>query len=550
LAFREALALSILPPTALSLALLLLTGAAVAQPQPVSGPAPTSPIPYQVAPSQTLAMALDAARKKDLPRARALQAGLTDPVARRLVDWAIVDIFGAELGEEDLTRAVHDFAGWPRPEGRLQALQEAHTAALPPGPVPYSALSSRIGGGTSSNFTSMRLRMNDALRAGDVRAAYQAVSNHNLTPGSVDFAEAESYAGWLALNKLRDPRLADTHFKRLEENVKSPVSKARAYYWRGRAAEQMGDMARAKAFYEQGAEHTTTFYGQLAAERAGIKVLVLSPDPQPSADQRISFETTELTRAVRLLAAAGERSLVRVFGLYMGENADTPVQLAMVVDLLQSVDEQEVSLIAYRRGAQAGLILHERGYPVMTPPAISGGAEPALVLAIVRQESQFDPRVRSGADARGMMQMLPSTARDTARRAGIDWNPDSLWDPQYNMRLGSSFLGRLTTNFGDSYVMAAAGYNAGPGRPLQWIQFCGDPRDPGVDPLDFLECIPFSETRNYVMNVMSNVTVYRARLNGGRAPLAPASDLSRGVMPAALLPDGPQPYSATTASKR
>jgi soluble lytic murein transglycosylase-like protein len=550
LAFREALALSILPPTALSLALLLLTGAAVAQPQPVSGPAPTSPIPYQVAPSQTLAMALDAARKKDLPRARALQAGLTDPVARRLVDWAIVDIFGAELGEEDLTRAVHDFAGWPRPEGRLQALQEAHTAALPPGPVPYSALSSRIGGGTSSNFTSMRLRMNDALRAGDVRAAYQAVSNHNLTPGSVDFAEAESYAGWLALNKLRDPRLADTHFKRLEENVKSPVSKARAYYWRGRAAEQMGDMARAKAFYEQGAEHTTTFYGQLAAERAGIKVLVLSPDPQPSADQRISFETTELTRAVRLLAAAGERSLVRVFGLYMGENADTPVQLAMVVDLLQSVDEQEVSLIAYRRGAQAGLILHERGYPVMTPPAISGGAEPALVLAIVRQESQFDPRVRSGADARGMMQMLPSTARDTARRAGIDWNPDSLWDPQYNMRLGSSFLGRLTTNFGDSYVMAAAGYNAGPGRPLQWIQFCGDPRDPGVDPLDVLECIPFSETRNYVMNVMSNVTVYRARLNGGRAPLAPASDLSRGVMPAALLPDGPQPYSATTASKR
>jgi soluble lytic murein transglycosylase-like protein len=550
LAFREALALSILPPTALSLALLLLTGAAVAQPQPVSGPAPTSPIPYQVAPSQTLAMALDAARKKDLPRARALQAGLSDPVARRLVDWAIVDIFGAELGEEDLTRAVHDFAGWPRPEGRLQALQQAHTAALPPGPVPYSALSSRIGGGTSSNFTSMRLRMNDALRAGDVRAAYQAVSNHNLTPGSVDFAEAESYAGWLALNKLRAPRLADTHFKRLEENVKSPVSKARAYYWRGRAAEQMGDMARAKAFYEQGAEHTTTFYGQLAAERAGIKVLVLSPDPQPSADQRISFETTELTRAVRLLAAAGERSLVRVFGLYMGENADTPVQLAMVVDLLQSVDEQEVSLIAYRRGAQAGLILHERGYPVMTPPAISGGAEPALVLAIVRQESQFDPRVRSGADARGMMQMLPSTARDTARRAGIDWNPDSLWDPQYNMRLGSSFLGRLTTNFGDSYVMAAAGYNAGPGRPLQWIQFCGDPRDPGVDPLDFLECIPFSETRNYVMNVMSNVTVYRARLNGGRAPLAPASDLSRGVMPAALLPDGPQPYSSASASKR
>ncbi|MBI1407504.1 MAG: transglycosylase SLT domain-containing protein [Caulobacter sp.] len=542
--------MSILPQTALTMALLLVTGVAVAEPQPFGAVDAASPGVVQVTPARTLGMALDAVRSKDMPRARALQANLADPVARRIVDWAIVDVFGADLGEAELTRAVHDFAGWPRPEGRLEALQQAHTAALPPGPVPYSALSSRIGGGgASSDFTSMRLRMNDALRSGDYARAYQIISVHNLTPGSVDFAEAESYAGWLALNKLHDPRLADTHFKRLEDNVKSPVSKARAYYWRGRAAEQMGDMARAQAFYRQGADHTTTFYGQLAAERAGIRTLVLSPDPQPTADERVSFETTELVRAIRLLASAGERNLVRVFGLYMGETVETPVQLAMLVDLLQSVDEQEVSLIAYRRGAQSGLILHERGYPVRVPPRVSGGAEPALVLAIVRQESQFDPRVRSGADARGMMQMLPGTARETAKRSGLDWNPDRLWDPDYNMQLGSAFLGRLTSNFGDSYVMAAAGYNAGPGRPLQWIQICGDPRDPKVDPLDFLECIPFAETRNYVMNVMSNVTVYRARLNGGRAPLTAASDLSRGVLPAALLPDGPQPYS-TAAARR
>jgi soluble lytic murein transglycosylase len=160
----------------------------------------------------------------------------------------------------------------------------------------------------------------------------------------------------------------------------------------------------------------------------------------------------------------------------------------------------------------------------------------------VRQESQFDPRVRSHADARGMMQLLPSTARATASRVGLTWQPERLWEPNYNMQLGSGYLGQMVSNLGGSYVMAAAGYNAGPGRPVAWVQFCGDPRDPAGDPLDFLECIPFAETRTYVMNVLSNVQVYRARLNHGHAPLTLASDIRRGVKPTPNLPKGPQPY--------
>lgn len=532
-------------PSALSLSLLLALVSGHDKPVPaVVPPVATTPMPAPyvstATPAQTLSAALEAVRRKDLNGARAQQAMLVDPVARRIVDWAIVDVIGKDLGEAELSRAVNDFAGWPRPEGRLAALQAAQTAALPPGPVPYSA----VGGATSSGggFNALRLRMNEALRTRDGAAAYRAISSHNLRPGSVDYAEAESYAGWLALNKLRDPRLADTHFRNLEQNVKSPVSKARAAYWRGRAAEAMGDAAAARAFYEQGAEHTTTFYGQLSAEKAGRTLLVLSPDPQPAAGDLADFETGELVRALRLLSAAGERNLVRVFGLYMGETVETPVELAMLVDTLRGLGEQEVSLIAYRRGAQRGLILHERGYPLLSPPPVYGGAEDAFVLAIVRQESQFDPRVRSHADARGMMQLLPSTARATAKRVGVDWQPERLWEPSYNMQLGSGYLGQMVSNLGGSYVMAAAGYNAGPGRPVAWVQFCGDPRDPNGDPLDFLECIPFAETRNYVMNVLSNVQVYRARLNHGRAPLTLSSDIRRGVMPSPDLPSGPQPY--------
>jgi len=510
-------------------------GRQIEAPRPAPPPPPIEVTPVQPAGSPLSASelsilrgALQSARTRDLAGARRQQAMLGDPVARKIVDWAIVDVFGEALGRYELERAAGQLEGWPRQDDRLRALERARGVQTPIGPIPYSELTSRSDAGGGRGFSALRSRMNEALRNGDAASAYQAISNHDLAPGSVEYAEAESFAGWLALNKLRDPLTADRHFARLQAAVKSPVSKARAAYWRGRAHEQRGDVAAARGFYEEGAQHTTTFYGQLAAERAGRTELVLEPDPIPTAEDRATFEASELTRALRLLSQAGERSLVRVFGLDMGAAVESPVQLALLVDTIRLLGEQEVSLLAYRRAAQQGVILHERGYPLVTPAMVPGGAEPALVLAIIRQESQFDPQVRSSADARGMMQILPSTAREVAGQMGIAWDDGMLWNREQNMRIGSRYLGQLVGQFGGSYVMAAAGYNAGPSRPRQWIGFCGDPRAPGADPIDFMECIPFNETRNYVMNVMSNVQMYRARLNEGRAPFTAAYDLRRG----------------------
>jgi soluble lytic murein transglycosylase len=527
--------------------LVLLAGTAVALFGGVAGPsAGADPLKLEVdwiAPSALpanpqvdaarLKQALDAARRRDAAQALSIAALLTDPVARKIVDWALVDVMADQMTAADLQAAIARLGDWPRGEARQKALTQAQSAR-PPGPVPYTALTERLDATDAQDaaaeaYQDRRRQMNDALRRGAPREAYAAISQHGQPAGSVSYAEAEAFAGWLALDKLHDPTLAEQHFARLDAAVKSPVSKARAAYWRGRAAEALGDRARAQSFYEKGAAYSTTFYGQLAAQKAGRREIVLAPDPVPTARDRASFDDAELTRAIRLLAAAGERGLVKVFALHYGSRVQSQAELALLVDQLKAMDEQEVALLAYRRGAQQGFILHERGYPLITPPSVSGGAEPALVLAIIRQESQFDPRVRSSADARGMMQLLPSRGRLVARDMGVDWSEDLLWDARANMRLGSRYLGQLARDFNGSYVLAAAAYNAGPNRPPQWIQFCGDPRSPSSDPIDFIECIPFSETRDYVMNVMANYQVYRARLNGGRAPLRAEANLRAGL---------------------
>jgi soluble lytic murein transglycosylase len=188
----------------------------------------------------------------------------------------------------------------------------------------------------------------------------------------------------------------------------------------------------------------------------------------------------------------------------------------------------DTSMKAVRAAAQRGFILAQRGYPIRMPPDAEGGAEVPLVLGITRQESGFDPKVRSGAGARGMMQLMPGTASILARKVGVAYSPGRLDDPDYNMQLGSAYLGGLVNTFSGSYVMAIAGYNAGPGRPTQWTGFCGDPRGSTTDPIDFIECIPFSETRNYVMRVMEGMQMYRARLHGGEAPITLSADLKRG----------------------
>jgi soluble lytic murein transglycosylase len=181
-----------------------------------------------------------------------------------------------------------------------------------------------------------------------------------------------------------------------------------------------------------------------------------------------------------------------------------------------------------RNAAKRDMILPERGYPILSTPPAAGAPEAPFILGIVRQESSFDSHARSGAGARGMMQLMPGTAASIARHIGMEYAAADLEDPDYNMRVGSAYLGQLVGDFSGSYVLASAAYNAGPGRPTEWSMTCGDPRSSSVDPVDFIECIPFSETRDYVMRVLEATQVYRARLRGGSAPITLATDLKRG----------------------
>jgi soluble lytic murein transglycosylase len=254
---------------------------------------------------------------------------------------------------------------------------------------------------------------------------------------------------------------------------------------------------------------------------------VLPPDPQPTAADRARFQAIETVQAAEVAASAGLQNIFDLFVVASVEALPNPVDATLLVDLARNAGEQDLSMRVVRLAAQRGVILPERGYPVITPPA-SASVEPAMILGIVRQESGFDPRVRSGAGARGMMQLMPATAKVVARRSGVGYNVERLDQADYNMALGTTFLGSLVDEFDGSYLMAAAAYNAGPNRPAQWTAACGDPRGSSTDPVDYIECIPIAETRNYVMRVMEGMAVYKARLAGGHAPLTLAADLKRG----------------------
>ncbi|MDP2260246.1 MAG: lytic transglycosylase domain-containing protein [Caulobacter sp.] len=409
-----------------------------------------------------------------------------------------------------------------------------------------AAPTSELGART---WTADRKRITvDALQARDYAAAYGAAANTGAVTGP-DAAEAEFYAGWIALSKLRNPQAAADHFARLAAAGTSPITQGRALYWQGRAAEALGDQAAAAVFYQRGGQHITTFYGQLAAEKAGVKELVLDKDPVITPADRARFEGRELVQAARTLIETGNRDTFKVFVLHIDDTLPTAAEIALLVDMVRGYQDQDTAMRAVRTAAQRGMHLPERGYPIMRLPFVQGAAEPAFVHSISRQESNFDPRAQSGVGARGMMQLMPATGASVARQIGEPYSLERLFDPEFNMRLGARYLGDMITTFNGSYIMAAAAYNAGPGRPARWVTECGDPRGGGTDPLDFIECIPFSETRNYVMRTTETMMVYRARLNGGSTPLSLSSDIRRGAWtPLAVGSDPRAPYLPSAPS--
>ncbi len=358
-----------------------------------------------------------------------------------------------------------------------------------------------------------------AMRNGRAEAAYRVAAGHGLTSGS-DYAELEWLAGYVALTYLRDPAMALQHFRRFRVAVATPISLGRAGYWEGRAYEAMGNAENALQSYAFGAEFQTSFYGLLAAERAGLPMdpALTGTETYPSW-KSAAFVKSSVFEAGALLLDAGETDLGERFLTHLTESLD-PVQAGQLADYALSRKDAHLALMISKRAADAGVVLPRAYYPVVDLGVKDPRVPLELALSIARRESEFDPVVVSGAGARGLMQVMPRTAQEVARSLDLTFDSQRLLsDPVYNATIGKAYLASLIDTFGGNMVLVSAAYNAGPSRPEQWIRDWGDPRSGGVDVVDWIEHIPFTETRNYVMRVMESLPVYRARLSGKTGPI-------------------------------
>lgn len=373
-----------------------------------------------------------------------------------------------------------------------------------------------------------------ALRQERYLEAYAIARDHALTSG-IGFAEGEFLAGWLALRFLNNPKRAYLHFKTLQEGVTTPISIARAAYWRGRAAEEIPD-ADPQIYWRQAAALPTTYYGQAA----GSKLTTLdSPKNNFTSQSSTAFRhpaesfmrreifADENTGAgtntsnqgleyiVTLAHSTGDRKLGNEMLLHQARRTESLGEFEALAEIAARLGQKHIQLRIAKTAARKHLFMQEHLYPTDGFPQEAirqdGPVDPALLLAIARQESEFNPLAVSPSGALGMMQLLPDTARHTAINAGIPYNREALTqDPGYNIFLGEKYIHRMIERFDGSYILAVAAYNAGPTRVSRWIRgrLC-DPREPNCDDIDWIERVPIEETRNYVQRVLENLQNYR-----------------------------------------
>jgi soluble lytic murein transglycosylase len=330
------------------------------------------------------------------------------------------------------------------------------------------------------------------------------------------FAERDDYTtlAWMggsaALNRLGRPADAIILFERYAGAAKSAQTQAKGYYWAGRAAEAAGQRDNATRYYERAGQYFDQFHGQLALERLGrpITAPAAQRTVEVSGAARAAFEDNSLIKAVKLLGQQGQWADQTKFVRTIAASANTDVEAVLASELATKINRPDLSVMVGRNARLAGLGDYLRtAFPqVQVPNEVAPSW--TMIHAISRQESQFDRQIVSRAGARGLMQLMPGTARETAPSAGVSYDPASLNDPIYNIRLGSTYFGQMMDKYGGSYVLAVAAYNAGPGNVNKWLRTIGDPRAPGTDVLDWIERIPLSETRNYVHRVLENAVVY------------------------------------------
>ncbi len=327
--------------------------------------------------------------------------------------------------------------------------------------------------------------------------------------------DAEFLAGFIALRRLNDPAAATRHFTALADLSKAAITQGRAHYWLGRAAAAAGGDP--KPEYERAAAWATTFYGQLAALALGDDAAALARritalhDPAYTRDQVLAFTDREVVRAAAMLVAWNDPHRARPFLLRMDELAPDPADRALTARFALRLGLPDTAVFVARRMGRDGLALPEAGWPIAAEPP-DGPVDASVALGLIRQESSFDIGAVSPSGARGLMQLMPFTAQAVAKQIGTATSlPTLTSDPAHNMRLGTAYLREMLDRFDNSLPLAVAAYNAGPHRVDQWLPENGDPRVGPIDMLDWIELIPFNETRNYVQRVLENVVIYRAR---------------------------------------
>lgn len=370
-----------------------------------------------------------------------------------------------------------------------------------------------------------RTLIRQLLASGEVKRAFRAADSYRGGPEG-RMVEAHFHAGWIALSFLKDNKSAVAHFEAMAKLSTLPDSLTQADFWLGRARSTAGDTKGAAAAWRLAAEYGTLYYGQLARAALGEAEVALRPMP-PSKPAEASFEARDLVRAVRLLADNGHKEmavpLLRSFATTFKDGGE----LALAARLAQSLDAHHLAITiadtAERRGTPLDLFNFPKdGLPQEQLAAI----DKAAVYAIARQESRFQTDAISSAGARGLMQLMPTTAKETAGKLGVSYSASRLTtDGAYNALLGSTYLKTQLDSFDGSLLLAAAAYNAGAGNARKWIATFGDPRSADIDPVVWVELIPVQETRKYVQRVLGNYMVYRARL--GHADISIAEALRR-----------------------
>jgi soluble lytic murein transglycosylase len=372
-----------------------------------------------------------------------------------------------------------------------------------------------------------RLVARKLLDLGNARLAYEVVNASALPKDENHRAERHFTAGWIALRFLHEPGAALSHFARIAEGVTNPITLARAFYWQGRAAEALGREQDARSFYRQAAYYPTAYYGQLARAKLGLNEVTLRMPPEPASEHR----TLEIARVFEILYAIDERDLVAAIAADLGENATDTAALVSLAGIATRHHDARATLLIGKAALRRGLPFERYAFPDFGVPEyqqIGPEVEACVVYAIIRQESAFNPRVVSSANAIGLMQVTPAAGRDTAKRFNVTFDQRRLsQDVAYNAQLGTAELGNDIATWRGSYILAFVAYNAGPRRAKEWIEQYGDPRDPRIDPIDWIERIPISETRNYVQRVLENMQVYRALVENNPKLLIEA-DLRRG----------------------